>query len=79
MAYVENNLYKRSDNRTFNNTNNIPKTMNQHTTDVAHGYKKQGFTSKKAYYMFDGVVIKKHDTIYTNCNINVTEIKTCSF
>ena len=34
IAYVENNLYKRSENRTFNNTNNIYKHINQYSTDV---------------------------------------------
>ena len=34
IAYVENKLYKRSDNRTFNNTSNIYKHINQYSTDV---------------------------------------------
>ena len=39
IAYVENNLYKKSDNITFNNTNNIYKNINQNTTEVANTYK----------------------------------------
>ena len=30
IAYVENNIYKISDNRTFNNTNNIYKHINKY-------------------------------------------------
>ena len=42
-VYVENNLYKRFDNRTSNNTNNIHKNTNQYSTDVLNSYK----TNKK--------------------------------
>ena len=38
-AYLENNPYKRYDTRTFNNTNNIHKRINQYTTDVFNNYK----------------------------------------
>ena len=34
IAYVENKLYKRSGNRTFNNTDNIYKHTNQYSADV---------------------------------------------
>ena len=37
-AYVENNLYKRSGNILFNNTNNISNIINQYTTDVVNKY-----------------------------------------
>ena len=39
IGYVENNLYKKQDNRTFNNTNNIYKHINQYSTDVFNNYK----------------------------------------
>ena len=39
VAYAENNLYKRYDNITFDNTNNISKNIHQNTTDVVNGYK----------------------------------------
>ena len=39
IAYVENNLYKKSDNRTFNNTNNIYKNINQNNTEIVNNYK----------------------------------------
>ena len=34
IAYVENDLYKRFDNRTLNNRNHIQKHINQYSTDV---------------------------------------------
>ena len=33
-GYVENNMYKKQDNITFNNTSNIYKHINQYSTDV---------------------------------------------
>ena len=36
IAYVENNLFKRTDNRTFNNTNNIIKNINNYSSDVTN-------------------------------------------
>ena len=39
IAYIENNLYKKQDNRTFNNTNNIYKHINQYSTDINNNYK----------------------------------------
>ena len=51
IAYVENNLYKRYDNRTLNNTHNISKTINQYTADVVNTYKTNRVSNlKKAYY-----------------------------
>ena len=35
---VENNIYKRSDNRTSNNTNNTNKHINQYSTDAFNNY-----------------------------------------
>ena len=39
IAYLENDLYKRHDNRVFNNTNNIYKHINQYATDAFNNYK----------------------------------------
>ena len=39
IAYAGNNLYKRYDNRTSNNTNDIHKHINQYSTDVFINYK----------------------------------------
>ena len=69
-------MYKRYGNRTVNNTHNISKTINQYTADVVNTYKINKVSNlKQAYYnLIDGVVINKHNTIYTNDNINVTTI-----
>ena len=37
-GYVENNPYKKHDNRTFNKTNNIHKHINQYATDEFNNY-----------------------------------------
>ena len=47
IAYVENNLYKRSGNRTFNNTDNISKNRNQYATDVVNDYKTNKVSNLK--------------------------------
>ena len=68
-------MYKKSDNRTFNNTNNIYKNINQNTTEVVNTYKiNKHLKLKKTYYNInDNVVIHKNNTIYTNDNRNVTK------
>ena len=72
---VENNLYKRSDNRTFNNTNNTYKHITQYTTDVFNNNKtNKTHNVKKTYYNFIGDAINKHNTINTNDTYNVTKI-----
>ena len=75
IAYVENNLYKRSDNRTFNNTSNIPKHINQYPTDVFNNYKiNKTHNVKKTYYNYNnGVFINKHNAITTNDTYNITK------
>ena len=68
-------IYIRSDNRTFNNTDNISKHINQYTTVVVSNYKTNKVSNlKKAYYMLIDDVINKHNTIYTNDNTNVAKI-----
>ena len=39
IGYVEENLYKKQDSRTFSNTNNTFKHINQYSTDVFNNYK----------------------------------------
>ena len=38
IGYIENNLYKKQDNRIFNNTSNITKHINNYSNDVANDY-----------------------------------------
>ena len=72
---VENKLYKRSDNRVFNNTNSKYKHMNQYSTDAFKNYKIKRRNVKNAYYMFtNDVVINKHNTIDSNDAYNVTKM-----
>ena len=47
IGYIENNLYKKSDNRVFNNTNNIHKHINLHNNDVTNNYKINNFKFKE--------------------------------
>ena len=76
IAYVENNLHKRSDNRTFSNTNNTFKHINQYPTDVFNNYKmNKTHNVKKTYYNFtNDAAVNKHNTINTNDAYNVTKI-----
>ena len=75
IAYVENNLYKKSDNITFNNTNNMYKNINQNTTEVVNTYKvNKRLNLKETYDNINGnVVVHKNNTIYTNDNRIVTK------
>ena len=75
LDYVENNLYKKYDNRTFNNTSNVYKNINQHNTEVVNTYKiNKHLNLKKTYYNInDNIVIHKNNTINTNDNRNVTK------
>ena len=64
IVYVENNMYKRSDNRTFNNTSNIHKHMNTYSTDVFNNYKiNKTHNAKKTYYNFNGDITLKKQVI----------------
>ena len=75
LDYVENNLYKRYDNRIFNNTSNVYKNINQHNTEFVNTYKiNKHLNLKKTYYNInDNIVIHKNNTINTNDNRNVTK------
>ena len=75
IGYVENELYKRSDNRTFNNTNNIYKHINQYSTGVFDNYKiNKTHNVKTTYYnVTNDVVVNKHNTINTNDTYNINK------
>ena len=64
-------------NRTFNNTNNISKNINQYTTGVVNNYKSSKVSNikRRIIILIDDVDINKHNDIYTNDSINVTENK----
>ena len=65
--HVENNLYNKSDSRTFNNTNNTYKDINQNTTEVVNTYKINKHSKlKKTYHNInDNVVIPEKEIQYT--------------
>ena len=80
-AYVENNIYKIYDNRTFNNTSNIYKHINQYSTDVFNNYRANNTPNvKKPYSIFtNGVAINKHNTINTDGIYNISKTKLANF
>ena len=75
IAYVENNLYKRYDNRVFSNTNNIYKHIHQYSTDAFNNYKinKSHNVKKTDSKSINDAAINKHNTINTNDTYNVTK------
>ena len=70
IGYVENNLYKKSDNITFNSTHSTYKNINQNTADVINTYKisKRLELEKTCYNINDNVVAHKNNTIHINDN-----------
>ena len=57
--YVENDLYKRYDNRAFNNTNNITNHRNNHSNDALINYNADKINNvKRTYYNFNDDIIK---------------------
>ena len=76
IIYIYIYIYIRSDNRTFNNTGNIYKHINQYSTDVLNNYNlNKTHNVKKTYFNFtNGVVINKHNAVNTNDTYNVTKI-----
>ena len=66
-------MYKRSDNRIFNNTNDTYKHINQYSTDVFNNYKiYKTHNVKKTYYNFtNDAAINKHKTINANGTYNI--------
>ena len=75
VGYVENNIYKRSDNRTSNNTSNTHKHIDKYSTDAFNNYKvSKAHNLKKTYYNSKtGVFINKHNTINANGTYNITK------
>ena len=68
-------IYKKQASRTFNNTNNIYKHINQYLTDVFNNYKiNKTHNVKKTYYNYNtDVFTNKHNTINTNDTYNITK------
>ena len=68
-------IFKRFDNRTFNNTNNIYKHTNQYSIDVFINYKihKTHNVKKKYDICINDVVINKLNTINTNDTYNTNK------
>ena len=50
IDYVENSLYKKQDNRIFNNTNIITKRINNYSNDVTNNYKMDKIQNLKKTY-----------------------------
>ena len=75
IDYLENNLYTKSDNRTFNNTTDTYKIINQNTTEVVNTYRVNTHLKLKGTYynINDNVAIHKNNTIHTNDTRNVTK------
>ena len=72
---LENDLYKRPDNRTFDNTNNMYKHINQYSTDVFNNYKmnKTHNVKKTNYNLTNDVSSNKHNTINTNDTYSISK------
>ena len=75
VGYVENNIYKKQDSITFNNTDNVYKHINQYSTDVFKKCKihKTHNVNKTYYNSSNDVFINKHNTINTNDTYNITK------
>ena len=71
--FVEHNVYKKYDNRTFNNTNNITKHINNHSNDVINNYKINGINNvKKTCYNFNGgITLNKTGNKHSNGTYNI--------
>ena len=72
---LKNNIYKKQGSRTFNNTGNIYKHINQYSTDVFNNFNiYKTHNVKKTYCNFyNDVFINKHNTINTNDTYNITK------
>ena len=75
IDYIGNNLYKKQDNRIFNNTNDITKHINNYSNGATNNCKINKVQNlKKTYYNSQhGVFINKHNTINTNDTYNITK------
>ena len=74
IDYIENNLYKKQDNRIFNHTSNITTHINNYSNDVTNSYNINKIQNlKKTYYnSAHGVFINKHNTINTSDTYSIT-------
>ena len=73
--YVEHNVYKKYDIRTFKNTSNISKHFNNYSNAVTNSYKMNKNNVKKACYILnDDITLNKTSNTYSNDTI----IKTSS-
>ena len=70
---VEHNIYKKYDNRVFNNTTNNFKRTNNYSNDITSNYKINRINNvKKTYYdITDDITINKTSKSYSNdtCNL----------
>ena len=71
--YIENNVYKKYGNRTFNSTNNITKHINNHSNDVTNNHKiTKTNIVKRTYYNFNGdITLNKTSNKYPNGTYNI--------
>ena len=76
IIYIYIYIYKRSDNRTFNNTSNMYNNISQYTIYVVNICRINKVSNlKKSYHNFIvGAVINKHNTMHTSGSTNVTKI-----
>ena len=73
IGYIENNLYKKQDNRIFNNTSNITKHINSYSNDVTNNYKinKIHNLKKTHYNLNDDISLNKTSNSYSNDRYNI--------
>ena len=73
IDYIENNLYKKYDNRILNNTNNITKHINTYSNGVTNSYMLNKIQNlKKTCYNFnDDITLNKTGNNYSNDTYNV--------
>ena len=69
-------FYKKYDNRTFDNTENITKHINNYSTHVTNNYKIDKINNvTKTYYNFnDDITLNKTSNNYYNDTYNITKI-----
>ena len=74
-GYIENNVYKKYDNRIFNHTSNITKHINNHSNDVTDSCKINKINNvKKTYHNSnDDIPLNKTSNNYSNGTDNNNE------
>ena len=70
--YIEHNVYKKYDNRTFNNTNNVTRHINNHSNGATNNYKidKINGVKKTSYNFNDDVTLNKTSNNCSNDTYN---------